>query len=85
MKNKLLVWIAIITSNVALACELCKTKQPKGFENLTHGEGPEGNIDYIIMYSALIIVGYTLIMSVKYLINPREKKYNHIKNQVIDQ
>lgn len=69
-------------SHASVVCDLCKAKQPKGFENITHGEGPEGNIDYIIMYSAILIVGYTLFMSVKYLANPKEKKESHIKNIV---
>ena len=72
-------------SNAGYACEVCKAKQPKGFENLTHGEGPQGNIDYLIMYSAILIVGYTLIMSVKYLINPKEKNQRHIKNIVLNE
>jgi len=72
-------------SNAGYACEVCKAKQPKGFENLTHGEGPQGNIDYFIMYSAILIVGYTLIMSVKYLINPKEKNQRHIKNIVLNE
>ena len=84
MKNRLLIIIALLISNAGFACEVCKAKQPKGFENLTHGEGPQGNIDYIIMYSALIIVGYTLIMSVKHLVKPKENNLDHIKNLVLN-
>ncbi|AOR27936.1 hypothetical protein FORMB_08850 [Formosa sp. Hel1_33_131] len=71
-------------SNAGFACEVCKAKQPKGFENLTHGEGPQGNIDYFIMYSAAVIVGYTLIMSVKYLVKPKENNRDHIKNLILN-
>ena len=71
-------------SNISAACEVCKAKQPKGFENLTHGEGPQGNLDYFIMYSAIIIVGYTLIMSVKYLVKPKESNRSHIKNLILN-
>jgi|TARA_B110000967_G_C18898265_1_gene572456 hypothetical protein len=85
MKNRLLIIFALLMSNAGYACEVCKAKQPKGFENLTHGEGPQGNIDYFIMYSAILIVGYTLIMSVKYLINPKEKNQRHIKNIVLNE
>ncbi len=84
MKNKFFISIALLISELGFACELCKSKQPKGFENITHGEGPEGNLDYFIMYSAIIIVGYTFIMSMKYLIKPKEKNKNHIKNLVLN-
>ena len=83
MKNKLGFLIAFLISAVSIACPLCESKQPKGFENITHGEGPDGNIDYIIMYTAIVIVGYTLIMSIKYLVKPREKEKSHIKNIVL--
>ncbi len=85
MKNKLLTFIGLFTSTIVMACPLCEKNQPKGFENITHGQGPEGNIDYIIMYSAIIIVGYTLIMSVKYLVRPKENESSHIKNLVLDE
>ncbi|WP_346882650.1 hypothetical protein [uncultured Algibacter sp.] len=68
-----------------MACPLCEKNQPKGFENITHGQGPEGNIDYVIMYSAILIVGYTLIMSLKYLIKPKERESSHIKNLVLNE
>lgn len=85
MKAKITIIIALLFSVVGIACPLCKEQQPKGFENITHGQGPEGNIDYIIMIVAIIIVGYTLIMSIKYLVRPKEKNQNHIKNIVLDE
>ncbi len=85
MKSKCITLIALLVSTITLACPVCDAEQPKGLENITHGEGPEGNIDYIIMYSAIIIVGYTLIMSLKYLIKPKEEESSHIKNLVINE
>ncbi|HET8736514.1 MAG TPA: hypothetical protein VFM69_07935 [Pricia sp.] len=70
---------------VLLACDLCKENQPKGLENITHGEGPSGNIDYIITWSAVILVAITLFFSVKYLVRPKENDPDHIKNIVWDQ
>ncbi len=84
MKNKIFAALTFLASTGIMACPLCDAKQPKGFENITHGEGPEGNVDYIIMYAAIIIVGYTLFMSVKYLIKPKENDSEHIKNIVVD-
>ena len=74
-----------LTYLIYTICPMCKSNQPKGFENITHGEGPEGNLDYIIMYGAIVIVGYTLFMSIKYLANPKEKQASHIKNLVLDE
>lgn len=85
MKHKIPTIIALLISATSMACDLCKTKQPKGFENITHGEGPEGNLDYIIMIIAVVIVGYTLIMSIKYLVKPNEKNVDHIKNLVLNE
>ncbi|SDE47352.1 hypothetical protein SAMN05421636_105199 [Pricia antarctica] len=67
-----------------LACDLCKKNQPKGLENITHGAGPSGNWDFVIIWSAVILVSLTLFFSVKYLIRPKENNPSHIKNIVWD-
>ena len=85
MKTKLATLIVFLVSFTSMACPLCDANQPKGFKSITHGLGPQGNIDYIIMYSAIIIVGYTLIMSLKYLLKPREDSKKHIKNLIIEE
>lgn len=64
------------------ACDVCKENQPKGLENITHGAGPSGNLDLIIIWSAVVIVGFTLFFSLKYLIKPKETNPDHIKNIV---
>ncbi|WP_299255612.1 hypothetical protein [uncultured Aquimarina sp.] len=84
MKTKIITFLLLLKCAISFACDLCKKNQPKGFENITHGDGPQDNIDYIIMYSAIVIVGYTLIMSLKYLIRPKENESNHIKNLILD-
>ncbi|MCK0159094.1 hypothetical protein [Allomuricauda sp. F6463D] len=68
-----------------IACDLCKKNQPKGFENITHGQGPTGNMDYIITWSAIILVIITLFFSIKFLVRPRENNPEHIKHIVWDQ
>ena len=83
MKRVIITAFLFTVHHVIVACDLCKANQPKGFENLTHGEGPQGNVDYIIMVIAIIIVGYTLIMSIKYLARPKETENNHVKNLVV--
>lgn len=85
-RNILLFSLLFITGQgLVLACDLCKKNQPKGLENITHGEGPSGNIDYIITWSAIILVVITLFFSIKYLVRPKENHPGHIKNIVWDQ
>jgi len=78
----ILIFLFLLSSNLSVACDLCKKNQPKGFENITHGNGPSGSLDYFIIWSAIIIVGITLILSIKYLIKPQETNPEHIKNIV---
>lgn len=81
---KLGIFISIAQIGTAMACELCKKNQPKVLENITHGTGPQGDIDYIIIWSAVVIVSITLFLSAKYLIRPNEDEPSHIKNIVIE-
>lgn len=74
----------VFGQKIMMACDLCKKNQPKGFENITHGEGPTGNVDYIITWSAIILVAITLFLSIKYLVRPKENRPDHIKNIVWD-
>ena len=79
------VFIAICIAGVTdvWACELCKKNQPKVLEGVTHGAGPQGTLDYLIIWTAVVIVGVTLALSLKFLIRPNENNSNHIKNIVV--
>lgn len=68
----------------AFACEVCKKNQPEALQDISHGTGAQANLDYFIIWSAVIIVGITLFFSLKYLIRPNEGKREHIKNIVVD-
>ncbi len=72
----------LLGQQVAMACEVCKKNQPTGFQNITHGAGPSGNLDYVIMGVALVIVIATLYLSFKFLFKPQESNPDHIKNIV---
>lgn len=69
-------------NQLSWACDVCEKNQPAGFENITHGPGPSGTLDYIIIWVGIIIVGATLFLSLKYLIRPKESNPDHIKNIV---
>lgn len=67
------------------ACEVCEGNQPKPLKGITHGVGPSGTIDYLIISIAAIIVIFTLYMSIKYIAKPKERNPMHIKNIVLDE
>ncbi len=67
-----------------MACELCKKNQPEILQDVTHGPGPQGQWDYIIIWIALIIVAITLFFSIKFLVRPHEENPDHIKNIVVN-
>ncbi|PZX50678.1 hypothetical protein LV84_03990 [Algoriphagus ratkowskyi] len=83
-RTVLSILLLVLSTGVSLACEVCKSKQPKGFEDITHGSGPGGNLDYFIVWGAAIIVTITLGLSLKFLIKPQENRPDHIKNSILD-
>ncbi|MEB2785850.1 hypothetical protein [Algoriphagus persicinus] len=78
------ILFVVLSTGASIACEVCKGKQPKGFADITHGSGPGGNLDYIIVWGAAIIVTITLGLSLKFLIKPQENRPDHIKNSILD-
>lgn len=68
----------------AMACDVCQEQQPRILRNITHGAGPQGTTDFVIITVAAIIVGLTLIYSIKYLLKPGEKSPDHVKNIILD-
>lgn len=86
MKKQTIIFILLFIAYppILFACDLCKKNQPKGLENITHGEGPSGNWDFVIIWSAVILVVITLFFSIKYLVRPKENDPGHIKNIVWD-
>lgn len=68
----------------AFGCPACEKQQPKLLQGITHGAGPGGFTDYIIIGIATAIVLVTLFFSIKWLINPGEKKANHIKQFILN-
>lgn len=67
-----------------VACDVCKVKQPKVLQNITHGPGPQGNWDYVIIIIAAATVAATLMLSIKQLARPGEKAQDHIKHFIVE-
>jgi hypothetical protein len=88
MKTKIIalsILLFMVSLGGAFACEVCKSKQPKGFADITHGSGPGSNLEYFIVWGAAILVTITLVLSLKFLIKPQENRPDHIKNSILDQ
>jgi len=84
MKAILTVLAAMLLSATSFACDVCEKRQPKFLRGITHGGGPEGNFDYVIVWATILIVVVTLFYSIKYLVRPREDGAGHIKTFIID-
>lgn len=87
MKKKLLflLFFMITSWEGVLACEVCQKNQPAPLRGITHGIGPTGTIDYIIIGVASVIVTLTLYLAIKYMVKPKEGKPEHIKNIVLNE
>jgi len=84
MQRLLTFLAAMLLAGTSLACDVCEKRQPKFLRGISHGGGPEGNLDYVIVWATIIVVLATLYFSIKYLVRPREKEADHIKLMAID-
>lgn len=82
-KLLVLITLLLIQNLPSLACTVCKSQQPKALQGITHGTGPGGTLDYIIIGGAAVIVLVTLVLSIRFLVRPGETDPNHIKNLII--
>lgn len=86
MKTIRLSIVAVLAglSQAVWACEVCTQEQPAVLQGISHGTGPGGYLDYILIWAAALIVGITLVMSIKYLIHPERNSPDHIKHVVLE-
>ncbi len=82
--QKIFIAVFFSIANFVLACEACKLQQPKITQSFTHGTGPESQWDWVIVAVVALVALYTLIFSLKYLIQPGEKEKEHIKHSILD-
>lgn len=75
---------AMLLSLTSFACEVCEKRQPQFLRGIAHGGGPDGGLDYVIVWATILIVLATLFYAIKYLVRPREEHAGHIKLLVID-
>ncbi len=84
MKKFSLLLTLLCTHLIIWACPVCERQQPALLKGITHGAGPEGRFDFIIVFAAIIIVLVTLFFSIKWLIRPGEKSGDHIKRLILN-
>lgn len=84
MRKLLFTLLLLCNSLWVLACPVCERNQPKILRGVTHGAGPEGKWDYVIVWVTVAIVLLTLFFSVKWLIRPGEKSERHIKRFILN-
>ena len=66
----------------ALACPVCEKNQPKGFATITHGVGPGGLFDYVMLYGSIAIVAVTFILFFRYLLRPDSRRNQARREQL---
>lgn len=76
--------VFLVLGQIVLACPVCEKQQPKILRGIAHGAGPESNWDYVIIWTAVVIVVFTLFFSIKWLIRPGEKSSTHIKRFILN-
>lgn len=81
----LMLFMLTVAAPAVLACTVCSQNQPKPLRNITHGTGPQSDMDYVIIMTGIVIVCFTLLYSLKFLIRPGEQQPDHIKNIVVDE
>ncbi len=84
LKKSLFVTVAILTAFQSAACPVCESRQPRILKGITHGAGPESNWDYLIIAVTALIVLYSLVLSVRYLVRPGEDAQDHIKKVILN-
>lgn len=84
MKKTISILILMLSTITAWACPVCEKNQPKILRGVTHGTGPESNWDYVIIWSVVAIVAFTLFFSVKWLVRPGEQAETHIKRSIFN-
>lgn len=84
MKKAISLIILLLAAVSTWACPVCEKQQPKILRGITHGAGPQSNWDYVIIWSMVAIVAFTLFFSLKWLIRPGEQAESHIKRSIFN-
>lgn len=86
MKKHVILWaLMVLINSGAWACPVCDRNQPSFLRGWTHGSGPDGNSDYIIVIVMVLITLISLILTLRLIFKPGEKNIHHIKRFILNQ
>lgn len=74
----------LVAVQFAGACPVCEKQQPAVTRGITHGAGPQSNWDWVIIVAITLLTVITLVLSLKYLLSPGEKRASHIKQLILE-
>ena len=85
MKKYYSILLILGSGVMSWACDQCNagSNRSEFWEIFSHGQGPEGNFDYLIFGVGIVIVLFTAFYSLKFLIFPKEKNKSHIKYSIL--
>lgn len=81
------IFLSLCTLLLAMpiwACDVCEKQQPKALQGITHGTGPQSDLDMPIIWISAVIVLITLFFAVKFLVRPNEGDPEHIKRSILN-
>ncbi|GGC24143.1 hypothetical protein GCM10011386_15140 [Parapedobacter defluvii] len=84
MKAILVLFTLVLSALSGIACPVCERQQPNVLRGISHGTGPASDWDYIIIWTMVVIVVFTLYFSIKMLVKPGEKTGSHIKRIILN-
>ncbi|MBP8822829.1 MAG: hypothetical protein KBH07_04225 [Flavobacteriales bacterium] len=82
-KRTFAILVPLLAHVPVWACEVCEKQQPKVLRGITHGTGPQSAWDMPIIVISAVIVLFTLVFAVKFLVWPKEKAHDHIKRIIL--
>ncbi|GAB3299406.1 hypothetical protein GCM10027511_14620 [Hymenobacter humi] len=83
MKRNLFALLScLLLALPALACPVCEKNQPKGFAGVTHGVGPGGAFDYVMLYGSIAVVVVTLMLFFRFLLRPDNRRNQARREQL---
>ena len=78
-----IAFLLLLSLVPARACDVCEKQQPELLKGITHGTGPQSGWDMPIIYVSGVIVLFTLVFAVKFLVKPGEDAADHIKRTIL--
>ena len=85
MKKIIITVMGAATAQVSYACEVCARQQPKILRGITHGVGPEGMWDYVIVGTTAVVGVIALFYSMKWILRPGEQEPGHVKYSILNE